>query len=232
MRGNHFVFFELREALCGLNRTRTLARCSRYLSCAWLHLFFLISIFQYVRYFGGGGGDFCGVSRKHRVAMESELMEDDSSRAHEGKERVRRGMINRDEFAKIMRELITDSRGSGGLGRQPWSSPGSPFRKSGSDPLSPTRPGPSPAGTPLRDPKQPAAGVNHGGAGLGGRGVSVPPSTSAMDSSSTVSNTSTVLTDLSTRLEKVEGMFTRLLVADKISSRPCGIGGAAAGAAE
>ena len=37
--------------------------------------------------------------------MESEVMEDDSSRAHEVKERVRQGKINRDEFAKIMREL-------------------------------------------------------------------------------------------------------------------------------
>ncbi|CAM9417259.1 unnamed protein product [Ascophyllum nodosum] len=39
------------------------------------------------------------------MAMESEVMEDDSSRAHEVKERVRQGKINRDEFAKIMREL-------------------------------------------------------------------------------------------------------------------------------
>ncbi|CAN0048319.1 unnamed protein product [Ascophyllum nodosum] len=40
-----------------------------------------------------------------------------------------------------------------------------------------------------------------------------------------------MLTDLSTRLEKIEGMLIRLLVENKISSRPSGIGGAAAGAA-
>ena len=72
-------------------------------------------------------------------------------------------------------------------------------------------------------------GVNHGGAGLRGRGTSAPPSTSEMDNSSSVSNTSTVLTDVSTRLEKTEDMLTQLLVANTISSLP---GGAAAGAAE
>ena len=141
---------------------------------------------------------------------------------------------------------ISRSFSKGGLGRQPWSAPGRPFRKSGSGPSSPECPGPSPAGTPLpgegeavlgagdgaRDPRQPGVGVNHGGAGLGGRRGSAPPSASEKDNSSSVSNTSTVLTDVFTRLEKIEDMLTRLLVANKISSRPSDIGGAAAGEAE
>ena len=161
----------------------------------------------------------------------------------EGRSRRSSGRIF--ESPRMLPGSITDPRGSGGLGRQPWSAPGRPFRKSGSGPPSSERPGPSPSGTPLPgegeavlgagdgvwDPRQPGVGVNHGGAGLGGRGVSAPPSTSEMDNLSSFSNTSTVLTDLSTRLEKIEGMLTRLLAENEISSRPSGTGGAAAGAA-
>lgn len=127
--------------------------------------------------------------------------------------------------------------GNGGVGRRPWSAPRNAVRGSRraiSVPCSPERQRLSPASTPLigdvnggtgktQQQPQSMASTEHSGTGVGGRimidvtaGASTvaPLSVSEIDNMSSVSNTSTVLSDLSTRLEKIEGMLSRLLDAN------------------
>ena len=138
---------------------------------------------------------------------------------------------------------------SGGSERRPWSVPsnaGRTVRRIFSGPSSPERLVPSPGGTPVRggdsvgegrqSPTHYPGRAEHGArgsigdAGGGGRGAGSvssaggpPPLTaSEIDNMSSISNTSTVLTDLSVRLEKIEDMLARLLDAQK---PPRGSGG-------
>lgn len=124
--------------------------------------------------------------------------------------------------------------GSGGAGRRPWSAPrnaGRGSRRSVSVPCSPERPEPSPTSTPLlgdanggigktQQRTQSVASTGHSGTGAGrritidaasGASAVTPLSASEVDNMSSVSNTSTVLSDLSIRLERIEGMLSRLL---------------------
>lgn len=137
-----------------------------------------------------------------------------------------------------------DTAGSGSW--RPWSVPGNPSRRLVSSASSPERPAPSPAGTGTATPVKGGAlpqgkqtlppsthtqrgevGVDGGsggdgsGGGTGSATGSAPPgplTASEIDNMSSVSTTSTVLTDLSSRMEKIEDLLTRLLE-ESIESR-------------
>lgn len=115
----------------------------------------------------------------------------------------------------------------GGSGWRPWTGPGTASRKSASDASYPERPAPSPAGigTPVRGGDVPAPSaqvgpapvtcsqIHHLGQGAAGGGGAGPLTASEIDQMSSVSTTSTVLTDLSLRMEKIEDLLSKLLEA-------------------
>ncbi|CAM9516133.1 unnamed protein product, partial [Laminaria digitata] len=63
-------------------------------------------------------------------------------------------------------------------------------------------------------------GGRGGGGSMGSAGAPPPLTASEIDNMSSISNTSTVLTDLSVRLEKIEDMLSRLLDAQKAPPPP------------
>lgn len=136
----------------------------------------------------------------------------------------------------------SNESGGGFSSWRPWSAPtiaGRNGRKIASTSSSPERSAPSPGDTPVRgggsgvegrqSPVESQRRAEHGGAGDAGRaastGAPLPLTASEIDNMSSVSNTSTVLTDLSLRLEKIEDMLSRLLEAHNPTRLLPGSGG-------
>lgn len=149
-------------------------------------------------------------------------------------------------FGSPRQQTGANEASSGTVSWRPWSAPGTNtrnLRRLVPGPSSPERPGPSPGDTPVRgnrgadarqSPGQLQGHAENGGSGGGVRGragsagstgAPVPLTASEIDNMSSISNTSTVLTDLSLRLEKIEDMLSRLLDAHRPTRRSSDGGG-------